>query len=261
MWQDTTLSLTYDRPCSSFNDGSFPRIAPLTDENGLSFVQCCHGQATILNDLSHEESTAARTSRTLPSARFQIAEQQILLYQASANEYLRRRSVCQDDIQRMQHDALEIYTNYFVVHIRRRQQLSCSRQTLAQDEYISPDLDPEVVRRCQLVLKAYCRLRKISTRASRLWLVVHATLSSARLVARQAESCGDGFCSTLVQHLCGPNGSPISLQSHPLLTSSLESLLELADNTPATERRNRDAALSSIHSIENPANPSRVLYG
>jgi hypothetical protein len=256
VWQDTTLSLTYDRPCASFNDGSFPRIVRLTDENGLSFVQCCHCQATILNDLSHEVTTAARTSRTLPPATFQLAEQQILLYQASASEYLRRRSVCQDDIQRMQHDTLAIYTSYFVVRIRQRQQVSCSSQILLPDNHTSQGLDPEVVRHCQLALKAYCRLREIATRASRLWLIVQATLSCALLVAGQAESCNDSVCSTLVQQLRGRNGSPLSL-----LSPTLEKLLEFAEDTHVTERCTRDAALSSVHSTEKATSSSRLLYG
>jgi hypothetical protein len=169
---------------------------------------------TILNDLDHEVTTAARTSTTISPAAFQIAEQQILLYQASASEYLRRRSVCQDDIQRMQHDTLEIYTNYFVVSIRRRQQQSSGS---LMTDHASKALQSEIIRCCQLVLKAYCRLREIAPEGSRLWLIVHATVSCALLLADDGEGCDDGVGSTLVQQLCGPHGSSCSLLAHPLL--------------------------------------------
>jgi hypothetical protein len=200
--------------------------------NALSFVQCCHGQATILNDLSHEVSMAERTSRPVSSVLFEAAEQKILLYLASASEYLRRRSSCQDDIQRSQHDALEIYTNYFVVQTRRRQRFFGSGETMPTTEDKAFDLDLDTVQRCQAVLKAYCRLRAISTRASRLWLVVQATLFCARLVAGQVENNDDGPSSALVQQLRGSGRPILSLLSHPLLTSSLEQLREFAEQTP-----------------------------
>lgn len=253
VWQDTTLSLTYDRPCASLNGGHFTRMAYYSGESDLSFVDCCHGQATVLNDLSHDVATVATTSRTLPPATFQVAEQQIMLYRASTSEHLRRRSVCHDDEQRRQHDTLEIYTNYFVVQIRRRRQMSCSGQNSPSDDQTSKELDPEVVKCCQLVLKAYCRLREIAPRASRLWLIVHATLSCALLVARQAEIGKDRICSTLVQQLRGPNGSSLSLLSHPLLTSSLEELREFAED--------RHLAGWRSNSTNGVTCPSEVLYG
>lgn len=253
VWQDTTLSLTYDRPCASFNGGQFPRMTYYSGESNLSFVDCCHGQATVLNDLGHDVANAARTSRTLPPAIFQVAEQQVMLYRASTSEHLRRRPVCHDDTQRMQHDTLEIYTNYFVVQIRRRRKLSFSGQTLTPDDQPSKELDPDVVRCCQLVLKAYCRLREIAPRASRLWLIVHATLSCALLVARQAEIGNDRVCSTLVQQLRGPNGSSLSLLSHPLLTSSLEELREFAEDRHLADWRQ--------NSIDNVTSPGQVLCG
>jgi len=130
-----------------------------------------------------------------------------------------------------------------VVQIRQRRQLFCGRQTSLPNGRTLQDLDVEVVRRCQIVLKPDFRLREITPWPTQLWLLVHGTLLCALLVTQQADRCKDGACSTLVQQLCGWIESFLSLVSHPELDAVLE--IPLRQSTYTTESVVRSSRISN----------------
>lgn len=76
-----------------------------------------------MNDMIHELAAAKRTGSAPFSVRFELAEQQVRLYQKEAHKYLHNRSRCTDDRQRLQHDSFQIYSNYFLFQLRRQQHL------------------------------------------------------------------------------------------------------------------------------------------
>ncbi|KAH8815497.1 hypothetical protein F5884DRAFT_180921 [Xylogone sp. PMI_703] len=225
VWQDTTTSLVYDRPCISFNDASVPRIARAT-EGGLSYVQCCHGQATTMNDISYEIAAAKRTRVVLPTVRFDLADEQIHLYEVSAQEHLRIRSYCKSNFELIQHDAFRVYTNYFLFQLRRhRYGFEKASQTQS-----TPTTDPLCIQHCQAVLQAYVTLRKLSPRGSRLWLLVHIALSCAYFLGTNPRIGEDDFSISLIQQLCDTQEPAVQSSVHPHYPTTLEALKRLIDD-------------------------------
>lgn len=223
MWQDTTLSLSYGRSCLSYNDGSIPRIAR-TGNTTLSFLQCCHGQATIMNDMIHELAAAKRTRSVPLPIRFELAEQQVRLYQEAAHKYLRNRSICKDDKQKLQHDSFQIYSNYFIFQLRRQQSLV---ENGLQSHTSVPD--PVSIRCCLNVLQSYLELHQMSEKASRMWLLVHITLSCAYFLG-VTRSSDEESKILLIQKLCESQKIGDQSMIHQHYVTNLEILKRLIEN-------------------------------
>ncbi|RFU26252.1 hypothetical protein B7463_g10085, partial [Scytalidium lignicola] len=221
LWDDTILSLCYDRPCNTWNAGFVPRIARLT-ETGLSFIECCHGQAMIMNDIQHERARSQRTRLEVSEVLFEAAEEQIMLYEASAQEHLRDRCTCKDDRQRAEHDVFQIFTTYFLFHLRRQHIAS---QEKSSNTSMS-DGDEICIERCQSILEAYLRLRTYAQYATKLWTLVHILLSCAFFLATNTNLNADNSSLPLLQDLCHTYEQSIkySSSSHPHYVTILQTL-------------------------------------
>lgn len=196
VWQDTTLSLCYDRPPAAFVDGSVKRIPSPTLE-GNPYLQSCYGLAMIMNDIYHEWTHARRSgSRTLPVVRFQVAAEQILLWEASAEEYLRNRASCKDDIQRALHDAFQIFVSFFIFQLHRHhlavplfkselQSTPPSPVTTWETQEASDAQNLVCMDRCETILRRFLSLRRVHHQASRLWILLHICLGCTIYLASQ----------------------------------------------------------------------------
>ncbi|ETI21030.1 hypothetical protein G647_07373 [Cladophialophora carrionii CBS 160.54] len=204
VWQDTTLSLCYDRPCAAFVDGSIPRIPRSTNGIGLSYPESCHGLAIVMNDMCHEWTRFRRAgSASPPAVHFRVAEEQILLWEASAEEYLRNRAICRDNTQRLLQKAFQIFVNFFIFQLHRH--LLTARPLFANSAQITPrspetgegnqdtaeDHNAICMDRCETILYLYLSMRKSHFQASRVWLLIHICISCSFFLATAMKKAKD----------------------------------------------------------------------
>lgn len=190
------MSLCYDRPCVAFVHGSTPRIPHSSHARGLTYLESCYGVATVLNDIYHEWMYIRRAgSSTLPAVRFQFATEQILLWEASAQEHLRSRASCKDEAQRVHHDAFQIFVNFYIFQLNRHQLTTSplfaddlqadiySRESLQGGQETVDDQTLACMNRCETILRLFLSLRKSHYQVSRLWLLVHICLGCSFYLA------------------------------------------------------------------------------
>ena len=200
VWQDTTLSLCYDRHLAAFVDGSVKRIPRPPSPKGYPYLESCYGLSMIMNDIYHEWAHSRRAFlRTLPAIRFQVAAEQILLWEASAEEYLRNRASCKDDGQRLLHDVFQIFVNFFIFQLHRHHLATPSlfadglRSTSplplttweTQGATASEAQNLLCMDRCETILRRFMSLRRAHHQASRLWILMHICLGCAFYLASQ----------------------------------------------------------------------------
>ena len=198
VWQDTTLSLCYDRPPAAFVDGSVNRIPRPPSLKGYPYLESCYGLAMIMNDIYHEWTHSRHASlRTLPAVRFQVAAEQILLWEASAEEYLRNSASCKNDNQRLLHNVFQIFVSFFIFQLHRHHLAAPSLFANGlQPTPPSPGTTwetPEAtlartlvcMERCETILRHFISLRRAHHQASRLWILMHICLGCAFYLASQ----------------------------------------------------------------------------
>ncbi|KIW12234.1 hypothetical protein PV08_09510 [Exophiala spinifera] len=198
VWQDTTISLCYDRPPSAFVDGSVQRIPRPPSPKGYPYLESCYGLAMVMNDIYHDWTHSRRTGlRTLPAVRFQVAAEQILLWEASAEEYLRKRASCKDDQRRLLHDVFQIFVSFFVFQLHRHHlaaptlfadglQTASPSGTAEWESREGSEAQEQVcISRCETVLSRFMSLRKANYQASRLWIIMHICLGCGFYLAGQ----------------------------------------------------------------------------
>ncbi|KAK6386904.1 hypothetical protein LTS17_000168 [Exophiala oligosperma] len=198
VWQDTTISLCYDRSPSAFVDGSVQRIPRPPNPKGYPYLESCYGLAMVMNDIYHEWTHSRRTGlRALPAVRFQVATEQILLWEASAEEYLRNRASCKDDDQRVLHDVFQIFVSFFMFQLHRHhltapplfanglQSASPSMMTGWETPEATEAQSMACTSRCETILRRFMSLRKADYQASRLWIIMHICLGCAFYLASE----------------------------------------------------------------------------
>lgn len=204
VWQDTTLSLCYDRPPAAFVDVSVKRIPRPLSPNGNPYLESCYGIAMVMNDIYHEWTHSRRTgSRTLPAVRFQVAVEQILLWEASAEEYLRNRASCKDDDERVLHDVFQIFVSFFIFQLHRHhlaapswlanglQSTSPSPGTASGNQEATEAQNMACMDRCETILHRFMSLRRVRHQASCLWILMHICLGCAFYLAGQLKKNDD----------------------------------------------------------------------
>lgn len=151
-----------------------------------------------MNDICHEWTYARRAgSPNLPAVRFQVAAEQILLWEASAEEYLRNRASCKDDEQRLLHDVFQIFVNFFIFQLHRHhlatpslfanglRSTSLSPVTAWETQEVSEPQNLVCMDRCESILRRFMSLRRTHHQASRLWILMHICLGCAFYLASQ----------------------------------------------------------------------------
>lgn len=151
-----------------------------------------------MNDIYHEWTHCRRAgSRTLPAVRFQIAAEQILLWEASAEEYLRNRTSCKDDNQRLLHDVFQIFVSFFIFQLHRYhltapslfangpQSTSPLPEMAWENKETTETQNLVCMDRCETILRRFMSLRRANLQASRLWILMHICLGCALYLAGQ----------------------------------------------------------------------------
>lgn len=93
----------------------------------------------VMNDICHEWTRFRRAGAGVkpPAVHFQVAEEQILLWEASAQEYLRNRASCRDNTQRLLHHTFQIFVNFFVFQLHRHHLTTTSDDVLHGQGHIT----------------------------------------------------------------------------------------------------------------------------
>lgn len=153
----------------------------------------------VMNDIYHDWTHSRRTGlRALPAVRFQVAAEQILLWEASAEEYLRNRVSCKDDNQRLLHDVFQIFVSFFIFQLHRHHLTASPLFANDLQTNVSPSAmtgwensegtDAQrlvCTSRCETVLARFMSLRKANYEASRLWIIMHICLGCSFYLASQ----------------------------------------------------------------------------
>lgn len=141
----------------------------------------------VMNDICHEFARFRRAgSKMLPAIHFQVAEEQMLLWEASAEEYLRNRAVCKDSTQRLLHAVFQIFLNFFIFQLHRHLLLQIAP---SRPETLQTNLDTEeehtsiCMRRCETILQDFLALRKSHYKTTRVWILIHICLSCSFFLA------------------------------------------------------------------------------
>lgn len=217
----------------AFVDGSVHRIPRSSSAEGLSYLECCYGIVMVMNDIYHEWTHCRRVgSATLPAIRFQVASEHILLWEATAAEYLRERKTCTDDTQRLLHDVFQIFVNFFLFQLRRHHlaaPLLCLREDGSPNGTI--DLEQEegknaglsCLERCERILELFLSLRRSHCQASRVWILMHICFGCSFYIANELR--------TDKARLDGSHGSESSKSRRQLLFDLATNLEQITPST------------------------------
>lgn len=150
----------------------------------------------VMNDISHEWARFRRAGSTVfPAVHFKFAEEQILLWEASAQDYLRNRASCRDNNQRLLHDVFQVFVNFFIFQLHRHQVTSTLSFTTGLQMTATSPVTPGASQdatdnhnsicmdRCETMLHLFLSLRRSYYGVNRVWILVHIALSCSFFVA------------------------------------------------------------------------------
>ena len=256
VWQDTTLSLCYDRPCSASVDGTVPRIPSVYGARGLPYAESCYGIAMVMNDMCHEWERCRRAGSIRSSpVQFRVSEEQIMLWEASSEGFLRNRASCKDNTQRLLHHMFQTFVNFFIFQLHRHCMtdtasvgvglhiMASSPEMLDTGQQPSVDHVSTCMRHCETILHHFLSLRRAHYQASRAWTMLHIGLSSAFFLASllkkgrgEFEEDHRGFRNKaryqLLRDLANELEKTLPHTIHPHNTDILKTLKEMIGMSP-----------------------------
>jgi hypothetical protein len=174
IWQDTLVSLCYDRPSAITVLENIPvTTSSLSAENRLySFSDSCHYLFVTANKISQALNCAKFSRLRLPLQKTYDFRNLVNSIETRSVPHVQDVSKCQNRDDYIQHYFFRVFSDSVMLCLCRPAVLSCD------DEY-DKDLADLYLSRCRSVLRTYLELLRLKCPIRRSWFFVHVTLSCA----------------------------------------------------------------------------------
>lgn len=257
IWQDSLLSITYDRASSSatLDNPTHHTSNPSTTYGNWSYEECMYRMTRVGLDIVRERATP----RDPKSQMHRITEQKQELQEvvSGAADHLKDSRCCRNTKDQLQHWALYLHMSYIMSELCRpaispsapHSELAKSHKATCIESLIN-------------TLEAFVGLQNIHTYATRSWAALHRAISSALLLGilrepqrnEKARTLLDRFVKYLVEVTSDIDPTDLS----PPMKRSLQALSKLNSmnsGVPATPAPTTATTLdSAVTGTSEPIN-------
>ncbi|KAL4804043.1 hypothetical protein BDV18DRAFT_166241 [Aspergillus unguis] len=189
VWQDSLLSLCYDRPPIVSTRGWTPHVNP--EPSGFSYLMLMHSICWIaLNIIQIQELPQPE-----PSPNLTLLAELDQTY-SQAQPHLRQRESCKNLQENLEHLALRMHVS-FCVSVLCRPAIRKNPQAGEDPNYIT--LRARAKESLITASKAFLDFQALSIVPLRTWSMVHTVLSSTLLLCTWHETRDDAECRELQQ--------------------------------------------------------------
>jgi hypothetical protein len=222
IWQDTFLSLCYDRPCGIIiHNIGYPSSTGASFE-GYSFLDSCHHLFLTANKVCHAFDNARQSGNNVSVSSLASFQSQIRLIESEALSRLRDISQCKISRHYVELFCFRIYSDFLLFSLCR------------------PTLTQLCFDRCHSVVTNYLRLRRLSLVTSQLWVLVHITLSCALTLATKLEDDGSSPYKALLRQLVQTFTRTSTQTQRQAYSDTLKVLTAVVDNLNTNDVRSAD---------------------
>lgn len=176
LWQDSLLSLSFDRPPAKYSPDT---EAEPTPESDLSYIQCMYAWSAIGRELLERSRSERASVDTM-----QLYLEKLDEINSRSQSHLRAISACASRQARMEHHAFHLQQAFCSSFVCRPAMLSTN--TPGREEEVSFIL---VRARDALLetIRAFMALQSLTILPLRSWSMIHAAISAALLLQLQDE--------------------------------------------------------------------------
>ena len=177
VWQDSLLSITYDRASSSSSlDGPTHFPPDFTSGHGnWTFEECMYRLCSVSLDIVRERHTHHDTYATL--YRMVEHEKELSDIMAGAADYIRNSTYCHTEREKLQHWAFYLHKSYIVSELCRP-----AIGPAAPKTELSLKMRRTCIDNLAHTVQAWLGLNNLTPFACRSWAAMHRSLSSALLL-------------------------------------------------------------------------------
>jgi hypothetical protein len=222
IWQDSLLSITYDRASSATKLDS--QLPPWPESEKMPYAMCMRSLCKIGLDIVNQRSTSRGSQHEL--LRIVQYREKIKEILEHASDHLRDTNMCRSIRDQLEHWNLYLHRSYITSELCR----PAINHRLRSSELLYP-LRKTCIDSLADTVEAFIGLQNITPFASQSWAAVHRSLSSALLLAILREPSRNDRARNLLSKLVAVMSS-INTGVNPLeysapITRSLEALKKL----------------------------------
>ncbi|KAF2404068.1 hypothetical protein EJ06DRAFT_535462 [Trichodelitschia bisporula] len=266
LWQDSLLSITYDRASSSTVIDHHP-AAP--SEGKMPYTDCMQSLCRIGLHIVRDRDRARTGGRELQ--RIVESHEKLQSIVDNAADHLRDVKACRSIKDQLEHWNLFLHRSYVTSELCRPSISATSTQT-GQHTELLVRLRATCIESLADTVQAFLGLQNISQFASRSWAAVHRALSSALLLGLlgepgrndRAHALLSRLIEVMVQFMAGVDSSEISAP----ITRSIAALQKLNTRRmsyfapgPDTDFRSTFDASDDAMSTPSPLTVSALVPG
>lgn len=223
IWQDSLLSITYDRASSTAKLES--QLPPVQAGQKMSYMECMRTLCKTGLEIIHERNTH-RDSKSEVAHVVETGKKLTTLLTEAA-DHLRDKQFCRSIKQQLEHWNLYLHRSYMTSELCRPI-LRKRRNSDTHGTDISSTLRKTCIESLANTVEAFIGLQNITHFAPQSWAAVHRSLSSALLLGILREPGRNervhGLLTKLVSVLSNINAGTEPLESSGPITRSIEAL-------------------------------------
>ncbi|KAJ5623700.1 hypothetical protein N7510_000009 [Penicillium lagena] len=174
IWQDTLVSLCYDRPPGITVLETVPFLPPAIpgDDHLYTFSDSCHYLFMTANKIVQALDYAKSSQQLLPPETILDYRRALNAIESRSVPHVQDISKCQSRDDCIQHYFFRTFSDSVMLCL-------CRPAVLALDGQRQDELTDIYLSRCRSVLQTYLELLKLQCPIRKSWLFVHITLSCA----------------------------------------------------------------------------------
>ncbi|KAE9968575.1 hypothetical protein BLS_005798 [Venturia inaequalis] len=223
IWQDSLLSITYDRASSTAKLES--QLPPIQPGQKMNYIECMRTLCKTGLEIIHERNTHRDSKSEI--AHLVETRKKLSMLLNEAADHLRDNKLCRSIKQQLEYWNLNLHKSYMTSELCR----PILRKRGNSDAH-STDTSSSLRRTCidslANTVEAFIGLQNITHFASQSWAAVHRSLSSALLLGILREPSRNervhGLLTKLVSVMSSINAGMEPLESSAPITRSIEAL-------------------------------------
>jgi hypothetical protein len=262
IWQDSLLSITYDRASSTAKLES--QLPPIQPGKKLNYIECMRTLCKTGLEIIHERNTY-RDSKT-EIAHLVETRKKLGALLNNAGDHLRDKTLCRSIKQQLEYWNLYLHKSYIASELCRPI-LRKRRHSDSNVNDTATSLRKTCIESLADTVEAFIGLQNITQFASQSWAAVHRSLSSALLLGILREPSRNErvhmLLTKLVSVMSSINSRMDPSESSAPITRSIEALKRFLPNpvdTPGYTTGTTSSSMEEFATTPNFASESPYVY-